>query len=151
MIPRFKQQYTAKESQVQDFTKLGDALAFIRHITDKHIQQLQPLITIATNTETKAPSLQDLDLKLLDKAISQQYKKDVETLKGNDAWYAISVYSALGPFEQIFRICRDIRASQASREDRLLKALRSQTAKAKANTKDISSLQGVSIMKGAYI
>lgn len=151
MIPRFKQQYIAKESQVQDFVKLGDALSFVRHITEKHIQELQKLITVSTDTETKAPALQDLDLKTLDKAISQQYKKDVQTLKGSDSWYAISVYSALGPFQQIFRICRDIRASQASREDRLLKALRAQTAKAKANTKDISSIQGMPIMKGAYV
>lgn len=151
MIPRFKKQYIEKKSQVQDFVKLGDALAFVRHITEKHIQQLQKLIAVPTATETKAPALQDLDLNLLDKAIAQQYKKDVETLKGSESWYAISVYSALGPFQQIFRICRDIRASQASREDRLLKALRSQTAKAKANTKDISSIQGMPIMKGAYI
>lgn len=150
-MERFKKQYVGQKSQLQSFPILKDALQFIRSITQKHAQELQSIINIDSNTESTTPAFQDLDPKLLDRKTAKQYKIDIQKLKSSQQWQPITAYSALGPFDQTFRICRDIRNSQATRQDKLLKAIRSQAAKAKANKADLSNVQGISVMKGAYI
>ncbi len=150
-MERFKKQYVGQNSQLQSFPILRDALQFIRSITQKHTQELQPIINIDSSTESTTPAFQDLDPELLDRKTAKQYKIDIQKLKSSQQWQPITAYSALGPFDQTFRICRDIRNSQATRQDKLLKAIRSQAAKAKANKADLSNVQGISVMKGAYI
>lgn len=150
-MERFKKQYVGQKSQLQSFPILKDALQFVRSITQKHAQELQSIINIDSNTESTTPAFQDLDQKLLDRKTAKQYKIDIQKLKSSQQWQPITAYSALGPFDQTFRICRDIRNSQATRQDKLLKAIRSQAAKAKANKADLSNVQGISVMKGAYI
>lgn len=150
-MERFKKQYVGQKSQLQSFPILKDALQFVRSITQKHAQELQSIINIDSNTESTTPAFQDLDPKLLDRKTAKQYKIDIQKLKSSQQWQPITAYSALGPFDQTFRICRDIRNSQATRQDKLLKAIRSQAAKAKANKADLSNVQGISVMKGAYI
>lgn len=150
-MERFKKQYVGQNSQLQSFPILRDALQFIRSITQKHTQELQPIINIDSSTESTTPALYDLDPELLDRKTAKQYKIDIQKLKSSQQWQPVTAYSALGPFDQTFRICRDIRNSQATRQDKLLKAIRSQAAKAKANKADLSNVQGISVMKGAYI
>lgn len=150
-MERFKKQYVGQKSQLQSFPILRDALQFIRSITQKHTQELQPIISIDSSTESTTPAFQDLDPELLDRKTAKQYKIDIQKLKASQQWQPITAYSALGPFDQTFRICRDIRNSQATRQDKLLKAIRAQAAKAKANKADLSNVQGISVMKGAYI
>lgn len=150
-MERFKKQYVGQNSQLQSFPILRDALQFIRSITQKHTQELQPIINIDSSTESTTPALYDLDQELLDRKTAKQYKIDIQKLKSSQQWQPVTAYSALGPFDQTFRICRDIRNSQATRQDKLLKAIRSQAAKAKANKTDLSNVQGISVMKGAYI
>lgn len=150
-MERFKRQYVGQKSQLQSFPILKDALQFIRSITQKHAQELQSIINIDSSTESTTPAFQDLDPKILDRKTAKQYKIDIQKLKSLQQWQPITAYSALGPFDQTFRICRDIRNSQATRQDKLLKAIRSQAAKAKANKADLSNVQGIAVMKGAYI
>lgn len=150
-MERFKKQYVGQKSQLQSFPILRDALQFIRSITQKHTKELQPIISIDSSTESTTPAFQDLDPKILDRKTAKQYKIDIQKLKASQQWQPITAYSALGPFDQTFRICRDIRNSQATRQDKLLKAIRAQAAKAKANKADLSNVQGISVMKGAYI
>lgn len=151
MIKRFKGTYIATQSAIDGFPKLGQALSFIRDVTQQHTNEIKSLIKSDVSTETKKPALKDLDIKQLDKAIAQQFKLDIEHLKGSQQCPPMGIYSALGPFDQIFRICRDLRVAQATRQDRLLKAVRTQVAKAKANSKDISNIPGLSIIKGTYL
>lgn len=150
-MERFKKQYVGQKSQLQSFPILRDALQFIRSITQKHTKELQPIISIDSSTESTTPAFQDLDQEMLDRKTAKQYKIDIQKLKASQQWQPITAYSALGPFDQTFRICRDIRNSQATRQDKLLKAIRAQAAKAKANKADLSNVQGISVMKGAYI
>ena len=150
-MERFKKQYGVQQSQLQSFPILRDALQFVRSITQKHTQQLAPVIKIDSSTESTTPAFQDLDQETLDKETAKQYKIDIQKLKASQQWQPITAYSALGPFDETFRICRDIRNSQATRQDKLLKAIRAQVAKAKANKFDLSNIDGVSVMKGAYI
>lgn len=150
-MERFKKQYVVQQSQLQSFPILRDALQFIRSITQKHTQQLQPIIKIDSSTQATTPAFQDIDLQTLDKETAKQYKIDIEKLKASQQWQPITAYSTLGPFDETLRICRDIRNSQATRQDKLLKAIRSQAAKAKANKSDLSDVLGISVMKGVYL
>ena len=150
-MERFKKQYVGQKSQLQSFPILRDALQFIRSITQKHTQELQPIISIDSSTESTTPAFQDLDPELLDRKTAKQYKIDIQKLKASQQWQPITAYSGLGAFDQTFRMWRDMRNSQATRQDKLLKAIRSQAAKAKANKADLSNVQGISVMKGAYI
>lgn len=98
------------------------------------------------------PNTQQLQA-LMDKAMAKQWLQDVLQLRQSfsDDFQISMQQQALGPHQQIIRVARDLRNSSATRKERIQQALCGQIRKAKANSQDISAIQGVQLMKGCFL
>ena len=153
MIARYKkQQLVNKDSSEKREATLGGALGLLRYATQATTVSLSPLLKLQQTYETLAwqPSQQQLD-----KDVVQQVHKSWKDRVSNDPGVlgniAADKYSKLGPFQQILRVYRDLKNSTATRQDRILAALRQQAVKSWQNTQQISSISGLPVMHGVFI
>lgn len=153
MIARYKkQQCVNKDSSDKGVVTQGRALQLLRYATQATTSSLQPILKDLqlSGTLSQQPSKGQLDRDIIEQ-MHKIWKDSVSNNPGVLGNMSMDKYSKLGPFQEILRIYRDLKNSTATRQDRLLAALREQAVKAWENTQQMSSIQGKPVMHGVFI
>lgn len=144
----------------QDATSVVSSLQqvnkFVRYIQAQNTKTLCSCVQGIDNYlgQGQQPSQNALQ-RLMDKDTAQQWQKDMlslrQQLQSKFGMQPSTVPQALGSHQQVVRTARDIRNSVATRKQRIQQAILGQLKRARANTKDISAVQGIQLSKGFYL
>ena len=130
--------------------------SFVRYIQGKNTKLLCSCVDNIDSfiAPGQQPSQRALQL-LMDEDTAQQWQQDMlqlqEKLQQRFDVQPSTTVQALGPYQEVVRTARDLRNSIATRKQRIQQALLGQLKRARANTKDISAVQGVQLTKGFYL
>lgn len=151
MIARYKKdQFVDKDSASADVTQ-ARALSLLRYATQITTASLSSILRqLQLSADAQKPTQGQLDKDIIQQ-VHKLWKDTVSNNPGILGDIAADKYSKIGPFQEILRIYRDIKNSTATRQDRILAALREQSVKAWQNTQEMSSVQGLPIMYGVFV